>query len=304
MGKKVLLTGISGFLGSQIADELLLNGYEVLGLKRANSNLWRCKDFLQKITWVNLDDKDWNRQVINLKPEIFVHAAWSGVGVADRDNWQEQLKNINLTLSFLELAKTVGAEKFIGFGSQAEYGSFSGAIDENYPLNPVSAYGLSKNLVSQTIKCFSEQNNIDWCWLRLFSFFGEKEDSNWFIPMTIKNIEGNKPMDMTPGLQKYAYMNVKDLAKIIVRIVASSIKSDVYNLSSAKAIELKKIVEKIIDIINPENPQINFGAIPYRENQPMIVMGDTEKLRIQLGDLLETDFDSNLRDVVKYILKR
>lgn len=303
MHKKVLVTGVTGFLGSQIAEEFISSGYQIIGTRRLQSNLWRCENFIDKITWINLEDDNWKQQIINLKPEVFIHSAWEGVGADDRNNWHGQAKNIDLTLDFLELAKAVDAEKFIGFGSQAEYGLFSGIINEDYVIQPTSAYGLCKNLVAQTIKCYSDQNNINWYWLRLFSFFGEKENDNWFIPTVIKSIRDNKPMDMTPGLQRYAYMYVKDLAKIVVQITETTIKSDIYNLSSSNSIELKKLVEKIIAIVKPTNPQINFGAIPYRENQPMVIQGNIEKLKNELGELSETDFDSNLESVVNYIIE-
>ena len=303
MSKKILITGITGFLGSQLGEDLINKGNIVYGIKRNNSSLERCKTFAEKVIWVNIEDDNWKQMVLSYKPDIFLHSAWEGVGAVDRDNWQVQLKNIDLTLALLDIAKTVKVEKFIGFGSQAEYGFFSGKIDENHPVIPVSAYGLAKNVISQLIKCYCEQNNINWYWLRLFSFFGEKEAENWFIPSVIKNIYNNKPMDMTPGLQRYAYMYVNDLSNIVGRIINSSIKSNIYNLSSNEAFELKTIVEKIIKIVNPSNPQINFGVLPYRDNQPMLVQGDSSKLSNELGDLIETNFDKSLFNVVEYVIK-
>jgi nucleoside-diphosphate-sugar epimerase len=175
-------------------------------------------------------------------------------------------------------------------------------IDENYILEPKSAYGLSKHLCSQTIKVFCEQNNIDWYWLRLFSFFGEKEASNWFIPTLIKNISDNKPMDMTPGEQRYAYMYIEDLAEIICNLIKSSAISGIYNLSSKNSVSLKEIVEKIINIIKPLKSQVNFGAMPYRDNQPMLIQGEVSKLEGQIGEFNETSFDINLKKVVEYII--
>jgi nucleoside-diphosphate-sugar epimerase len=300
MNKKVLITGISGFLGSQIAETLKNQGYIICGIKRPNSNLWRCESFLEQITWISIEDSNWKRLIIDFKPDIFVHTAWEGVW-SDRDNYHIQLKNIDFTLNILELAKTVNAQKFIAFGSQAEYGLFSGIISEDYPTNPTSAYGLCKNLVAQTIKCYCEQNDINWYWLRLFSFFGEKEDNQWFIPMVIEAILNGKPLDMSPGLQQYAYMYVNDLALIIERIAAISIKAGIYNLSSKQPKSLREIVENIVGAINPVDIQINWGAIPYRENQPMLIQGETKKLENQIGELLETDFDYNLKKVINYI---
>tara|TARA_B110000114_G_scaffold185799_1_gene235021 strand:+ start:59 stop:976 length:918 start_codon:yes stop_codon:yes gene_type:complete len=298
---KILITGITGFLGSQLAEYLLSQGNLVIGTKRNSSSLERCKTFSENITWVNLEDQNWKQIIINYKPEVFVHAAWSGVGSIDRNNWHVQLKNIDFTLTLLEIANEVKVEKFIGLGSQAEYGLFSGNIDENQPIKPVSAYGSAKHLTAQLIQSYCEQNTINWYWLRLFSFFGEKEADNWFIPTLIKNIYNNNKMEMTPGMQKYAYMYVKDLSIIIGRIINSSIKKDIYNVSSKSAFKLKTIVEKIINITGSTNSKINFGALPYRENQPMLVKGDTNKLSKELGEIVETNFDENLLKVVQYI---
>jgi nucleoside-diphosphate-sugar epimerase len=301
MNKRVLITGVSGFLGSQIAQELFYNGFELIALKRNASDLSRCHEFSVNANWVNFSE-NWERKVIELNPQIIIHSAWEGVGATERDNWQIQTNNLQFTLKLLSIAKEVNIEKFISFGSQAEYGYFSGVIDENYVLQPKSAYGLSKYLCSQTIKVFCEQNNIDWYWLRLFSFFGEKEASNWFIPSLIKNISENKPMDMTPGEQRYAYMYIGDLAEIICNLIKSNASSGIYNLSSKNSVSLKEIVEKIINIIKPLKSQVNFGAIPYRHNQPMLIQGDVSKLEGEIGEFNETSFDNNLKKVVEYII--
>jgi nucleoside-diphosphate-sugar epimerase len=263
--------------------------------------LSRCNEFSANVNWINISE-NWEQKVIELNPQIIIHSAWEGVGAQERDNWKVQTNNLQFTLKLLSIAKEVNVEKFISFGSQAEYGYFSGVIDENYILEPKSAYGLSKNLCSQTIKVFCEQNNIDWYWLRLFSFFGEKEASNWFIPTLIKNISDNKPMDMTPGDQRYAYMYIEDLAEIICNLIKSSAISGIYNLSSKNSVSLKEIVEKIINIIKPLKSQVNFGAMPYRDNQPMLIQGEVSKLEGQIGEFNETSFDINLKKVVEYII--
>jgi len=301
MNNRVLITGISGFLGSQIAQKLCDEGFELIALKRETSDLSRCSEFLANVNWINISE-NWEQKVIELNPQIIIHSAWEGVGAQERDNWQVQTHNLQFTLKLLSIAKEVNVKKFISFGSQAEYGYFSGVIDENYIIEPKSAYGLSKHLCSQTIKVFCELNNIDWYWLRLFSFFGEKESSNWFIPTLIKNISDNKPMDMTPGEQRYAYMYIEDLSEIICNLIKSSAISGIYNLSSKNSVSLKEIVKKIINIIKPLKPQVNFGAIPYRDNQPMLIQGEVSKLEGQIGEFNETSFDINLTKVVEYLI--
>lgn len=301
--RSVLITGISGFLGSQIAKQLLLDGYNLIATRRESTNLSRCEKFKSHINWIDLEDKEWQNKVINFKPEIIIHSAWLGVSANDRDNWPVQFSNIEFVLNLLSIAKSCEAEKFIAFGSQAEYGVFSGVIDENYPIKPSSAYASAKVAVSQIINNYSSLNGFNWYWFRLFSFFGELEDNNWLIPTLIKRIHSLELMDMTPGEQKYAYMYVGDLAKIVSKIVNFNLDSGIYNISSSRAISLLDLTEKILKIIKPISSQINFGAIPYRANQSMHIQGSTSKLETALGiKIHEMDFDDSLASVVKYKL--
>lgn len=299
----VLITGISGFLGSQIAKQLLLDGYKVFATRRKSTNLKRCENFKSDINWIDLEDGDWQIKVIKLKPKIIIHSAWLGVSAKDRDNWTIQFSNVEFVLNLLSVAKSCKVEKFIAFGSQAEYGVFSGIIDENYPLEPSSAYASAKVAVSQIINNYSTLNGLNWYWFRLFSFFGEQEDNHWLIPTLIKRINSLEQMDMTPGEQKYAYMYVGDLAKLVSKIVDFNLDSGIYNISSSRALSLLELTEKIINIIKPISSQINFGAIPYRANQSMHIQGSTDKLEKALGfKIHEMDFEDALASVVNYKL--
>jgi nucleoside-diphosphate-sugar epimerase len=305
MHNRILITGISGFLGSQIAKQLIFQGHELMATKRSSSDLWRCEDYANKITWINLDESNLQTKILEFNPEIIIHTAWSGVSATDRDDWDIQLSNIDLTLKLLQIAKQCKLKNFIGFGSQAEYGNFSGIIDENYPVNPNSAYGSSKIVISQIINNFCSINLIKWHWFRLFSFFGELENNSWFIPTLIDKISSVQKMDMTPGEQKYAYMYVGDLARIIGKTVEVDISSGVYNISSSNAISLLELSNKILELIKPAESQINFGAIPYRPNQSMHIQGSNSKLEKELGEkIYELDFNDSLSKVVNYKLNK
>jgi nucleoside-diphosphate-sugar epimerase len=302
---KIFITGISGFLGSQIAKQFLNKGQKIIATKRSNSNLWRCEDFIADIIWINTDETNWSTKIIDLKPQIIIHSAWNGVAANDRDDWEVQLSNLDFTLTILQVAKKCEVKKIIGFGSQAEYGNFSGIIDENYQLKPNSAYASSKIAVSQIINDFCSINKINWYWFRLFSFFGELESNNWFIPTLIDKILKEQKMDMTPGEQKYAYMYVEDLANLITKIVHSNVKPGIYNISSSNAISLVEIANKILALINPQTSKINFGALQYRENQSMHIQGSTLKIERELGEkIVETDFNEALSKVVKYKINK
>ena len=140
---KVFVTGASGFIGSYLAKELLNQGHDLLCLKRISSNLFRLGDSAQVIKWIDNTD-DWQGEFKQFCPEAVFYLAWDGVSSADRVIWRKQVKNLELQQELLDLSQECGVKKFIGTGSQSEYGDFEGVVDEKYPANPKTAYAASK----------------------------------------------------------------------------------------------------------------------------------------------------------------
>jgi nucleoside-diphosphate-sugar epimerase len=298
MKKVILLTGATGFLGSQIADILVNNDIQLVALKRKNSDCYRCNSFNNKINWVDIDAEGyWKEKVINLKPTHIIHCAWIGVQAHERDDLKTQLQNISFLADLLEISGVMKLTQFISFGSQAEYGILDSKVSENSIVKPVSLYGASKVASQQIIKTFCNSNEIKWVWLRLFSFLGENENNNWLIPSLINKIIKGEVMDMTAGEQKYSYMFVNDFALIILKIINSNVESGIYNLSGDELISIKELVNLIGKKLN-SSPKVNWGALPYRLNQSMHIEGNTSKLRNQIGDYKLTAISDTLDRII------
>jgi nucleoside-diphosphate-sugar epimerase len=301
MNKKyVLITGITGFLGSHIAENLLNNNIPVIGLKRKNSNIWRCQTFKDKIIWIDLDEEEeYIYEILKYNIDIIIHGAWIGVEAHERDDWNLQTKNIHFLVKLLQIAKKLSLKKFIFLGSQAEYGTIVGIVNEEQKCEALNAYGSVKLACLELVKTFSKINNINWIWLRLFSLFGEKENETWLIPSLIQKIKNESQMDFTLGEQQYAYLYVKDFTSIINKIIVSQIVSGIYNISSDNVSSIRLIVEKIRNKINPEF-KLNFGALSYRENQSMHMQGSIDKLKTQVGNIEFTDFSIAIGNTINY----
>ena len=297
---KIFITGATGFLGSHIAEHLVNNNLEVIALKRTGSDTSRCKEFEEKINWIELDSAEaWKSKVKDIRPDIIIHCAWIGVEADDRNSWTKQLKNIAFQMSLLEIAESVNLKKFLILGSQAEYGYINEKVNEDRLTNANTAYGSVKLACLEIFKSFCEQKSINWVWLRVFSVFGEREDHKWLIPSLVKKIYTSEEMDLTAGEQKYAYMYVKDFSTVIFTIISKDINPGIYNISSNKLHRLKTLVESIRERINP-NFKLNFGALPYRDKQPMHIEGDISKLTDQIGPINFTDFNVALSNTIKY----
>lgn len=301
---KVLITGITGFLGSHIARNLVAQNIQVIGLKRKDSDIWRCQEFKNNIQWIDIDENGFFEE--DLKKcdfDTVIHAAWIGVESNTRNNWKEQSKNLTFLVSLLEVVKAVGVKKFIFLGSQAEYGNIDNKIFEDHETQALNAYSGTKLACLEIVKAYCELNDMNWIWLRIFSMFGEKENQNWLIPSLITSMLQDEQMDFTLGEQKYAYLYVKDFASIMNKIITMTVESGVYNISSNETRTIKSLIQDIRDYINPEF-KLNFGTLNYRNNQSMHMEGDITKLISQIGAIEFTDYKAALINSLNYYIKK
>jgi len=302
MSKSILITGITGFLGSHIAEKFLAEGFNVIGLKRINSDTWRNSEYLNSINWINIDEPDWKSKVIHFNPSIILHAAWNGVTSYSRDNLATQMENMTILAELLEVAKKISVIKFVALGSQAEYGKLDSTVHELQPLNPDNIYGITKTLAQQLLQCYCELNNINWFWLRVFSVFGEKESEQWLIPSVIKKVlSKDKELKLSAGSQQYAYMYCKDFANSVCMLICKkSLESGIYNISGANAKSLKSIINQIVHLSNNQEIDLKFGALPLRYNQSSFIEGSMNKFFTKVGKVSYTPFEMALEKTIAY----
>lgn len=301
MGKgRVFITGGTGFLGSAIIRQLLQSNYEVMALRRQNSDMFRSKAYHDQVNWVNSDEHNYRNEVIKFDPEYVVHAAWVGVTAKERSDWSLQLKNFELLNDVLQICKHAAVKKIVVLGSQAEYGVINTKVDESAPAEGTDAYATCKLASQNILKAFCTSTDIDWYWLRVFSVFGPGEAQNWFIPWVIKNQLNNIDLDLTACEQKYDYLYIDDFAKMIGNIVSSDKKvSGVYNICSGSAVALKNIVELIRHNIGGKS-NVNYGAIAYRKDQSMEISGDNSKYNANFAHIELTELSLAIKQTIEY----
>lgn len=297
---KIFVTGATGFIGSYLVKNLLSEGHELLCLKRETSNLFRLEKVAHEINWVNTSNQ-WEQSFKDFKPEAVFNLAWDGVSSVDRVIWKKQAANIELQQTLLDLSLDCGVKKFIGIGSQSEYGDFEGVVDEQYPVNPKTAYAAVKVACFDLLKAFCEMNHIQWYWFRVFPLFGPYESDRWLIPSLIKTILTKDSMDLTPGEQKLPYLYVGECAKALSSPLKADARSGVYNVCADNAQPLRELVTKIKNAINPDF-KLNFGALPYRYGQSMLMGGNTQALQTNLYQLDTSSFTERLYETIHFYL--
>src|SRR5579863_4521806 len=140
--QRILVTGATGFIGARIAERLQEHGYRLALLVRAPQSTDRAAAIYPQCEIITCDletPASYTEAVQAFRPNVLLHAAWSGVTGADRND-PCQIHNIIVTAALLEAAIEAGIDAFIGLGSQAEYGPQNRRLDEQAPVRPTTLY--------------------------------------------------------------------------------------------------------------------------------------------------------------------
>ena len=288
---KTWVTGATGFIGSNIAKHLIDQGNSVIATHRNSSNFEKCNDFADRIEWVNTDKSDWEANIINSKPDILIHTAWGGIDASQRNDWGIQLENFEFSRLYFDLAKKATIKKVVALGSQAEYGNKKYAAKEEDELVPEDAYGAVKILTTNYLRAIFNASDTTWYWIRIYSLFGENENPNWLIPSTVSRILKNETINLTACEQIYNYLYIGDFLNYFDKIINDEKRrGGVYNICNSDSIRLKDFLMMTCNTLNADDKLLNFGALPYRPNQNMKMMGNnskfTETFEINESELL------------------
>jgi nucleoside-diphosphate-sugar epimerase len=302
-GRRVFVTGGTGFVGSYVAEHLRRDRARAVGLLvRPGSDDWRLTEDVNEgavFARCSLHEPDeLRRELTRFKPDTVVHLAWDGVSPADRDS-PSQLRNIQASIDLLDIAHEAGAQTFIGMGSQAEYGPHLACIRETDPTRPTTLYGASKLSVCHLSRLFADKRQMRYVWLRLFSTYGPKDHARWLIPyVALTLLRGEKPA-LTEGRQNWDYVHVGDIADAVVSVVDNSDAEGIYNVGAGRVVTVRRIVERIRDLVDP-SAELAFGGLLYRPDQVMHLEADISRLHRATGWAPRIDLDQGLAETVEW----
>lgn len=297
--KRVLLTGAAGFVGAAVLHALSKKGRDIAVLLRATSDTRRISHLMNEITVIRGDLSnlgDIHDQIAAFKPEGVVHLAWEGVKGAER-NSQAQLSNVVTSIALYRLTESLGCSRFVGIGSQAEYGPQTGRIDESAVPRPTTIYGAAKLATSVLLERAAATSGRSFAWLRLFSSYGPGDDPSWLIPYVIGRLLARKKPSLSAAEQVWDYIHIEDVAGAIIAALDSEA-CGVFNLGSGQAQPLREIVTIIRDLIDP-SLELGFGEVPYRSDQVMHLEADISALENATGWSPSVSLRDGLRGVIE-----
>lgn len=317
MTKKVLITGISGFIGSHLAEHCLtLPGVKVYGTilsHHLGDELKRIAHLKNKIKLFECDLTNRiavSRVLQNVKPNIIFHlAAQSFVPVSWEAPEDTLFNNIGAELNIFEVARELKLDTVIQIaGSSEEYGLvFKNElpIKEINPLRPLSPYGVSKvaqdRLAFQYHKSFGLKTVIT----RSFNTEGPRRGKQFVISAFASQIAAiekglQKPIIRVGNLQSFRdFTDVRDIVRALWLAVEKCKFGEPYNIGSGKVYQIKEVLDTLLSF---SKVKIGVKKDPklIRPSDVLILQCDNTKFRKLTGWKPRIDFKITLKDTLNF----
>ncbi|MBU2513647.1 NAD(P)-dependent oxidoreductase [bacterium] len=263
----ILLTGATGFLGSNLTASLVKNGHTVCILVRPSSSLRRIAKLLRRISIHTISGGNFY-DVLNInKIETIIHCATNyGRGKVNPSELLDA--NLIMPLQLLQAGCNSGVRCFINTDTILDKG--------------VNDYALSKSQFREWLGKFSQKMvcvNV-----ALEHFYGPYDNPTKFVSYIVKQLlDDIDSIDLTRGEQKRDFIYIDDIVSAFLLIFdnCSLLESGYldYEIGTGVTISIRGFVELTKKIVGNTHTQLNFGAIPYRENETMDMIVNTAAIR-------------------------
>jgi len=315
-GKRILITGGLGFIGSTLAKKLNKLNAEITlidsRLKNHGANEFNISQIKKDISLKILDIRNKKKisNIVKEKDIIFDFAAYINPSQKNNDIELETTINNQGHLNILEACKKNNLKCRIVFpSSRTVYGSVKKTdlpVSESHSLNPTSTYSSNKIAVENYLGVYNKHYGLDTLALRIANPFGPGAQIkhpgycivNWFVRQALENKEINI---FGKGNQLRDYIFIEDVADAFaIAGVHKNTKNRIYNVGSGTGTQFKTMVEKIINEIGKGK----IKNIPWPENYKKTETGDfyadISQINKDFGWKPKTNLEEGLKKTIEF----
>lgn len=305
MDNKILITGVNGFIGNNLALKFIEEGGNVLGIGMEPYSFDRRVQYYQ----LDMSIVSTERILKEFRPNLIIHCAGAAdVGYSVRHPQKDM--DLNLCVPVKLLREILQAEldcKIILLSSAAVYGNPDELpIKEHAKYDPISPYALHKTLMEQAAEYYIRRHKMDIRILRIFSAYGGGLRKQLFWDLAQKYVNDDIVELGGTGKETRDFIHIFDLVNAI-KIVCQSNQSDcyIYNIANGKEITIEEAAscfKKIIsDMTSLTMKKIVFDGIE-RAGNPLYWRADITKLN-KLGYQQKMDMHSGIREYVSWLIE-
>jgi nucleoside-diphosphate-sugar epimerase len=285
-GKRVLVTGCSGFVGTNLVREFVCRGSEVHGLIRPGTDLWRIKDILPRLTLHSVDvtnADEVKKTVRQVRPQIIFHLAARRVYGSDRHEFEILNTNLLGTFHLLEATGETDYDCFVYLGSSTEYGTKVEAMREDDFLEPVTFFGVTKAAATLLCQQFARRSQLPLIILRSFPIYGYWDSPKRLISKAIGAALNNSELPLTPPGYRRDFIFIEDLMEAcLLALKTRDLSGEIINIASGKQTANEEVVDLIQELTSREI-KVRVASCPPRAHDKTFWVGDIRKAKKLLG---------------------
>lgn len=279
-GRRVLVTGATGFLGRHLCPALVAEGAEVHGMRASGTGTGA-----GAVRWHTADVRDagaLRAAVAAARPDLVIHLAAYGASADQRDEARMRAVNVGGTRALLESVDP--SVRIVMTGTCAEYGDVSGAAVESMPCRPVSPYAVTKHDAVHLVVDEARRTGRSAVVLRPYGPYGPDDHPTRVIPQAVLGLLRGDVVAVTEGRQRRDFSYVSDHVEALIRAsVADGLAPGaIYNVGSGVAVTLREALERVAKAVGGPG-RLDFGARPYRDDEIWEMVPDVSAAARDLG---------------------
>lgn len=300
--KRALVTGCAGFIGSTLAERLLANGWDVIGIDVFTGNYARALKERNlgalrqhpRFTFYEQDLLNVPLTCLLSKTDVVFHqAALPGVRQSWGQNYQEYVNcNILATQRLLEAVKHSNIEKLVYASTSSVYGVTDGPTSETHPTNPISPYGQTKLSAEQLCRLYHHNFQVPYVALRYFTVYGPRQRADMGFHKFILSLLLGEPVTVFgQGEMTRDFTYVDDIVQANLLAADSPHVGEVFNIggnSRSSVDEVIRLIEKLTG--KPAKRQY----LPEQPGDPKHTWADIGKAKQLLGYDPQVDLEKGL----------
>lgn len=311
-GKRVLVTGAGGFIGSHLAERLVELGADVTAMVRYNAlsdigNLRFARpDLLSQMTLAfgNVEDSDYMRFVMDGQDTVFHLAALIAIPYSYVAPRAYVRANVEGTLNVLEAGRRLGTKRIIHTSTSEVYGTaIRVPIDEDHPLQGQSPYSASKIGADKIAESYHRSFQTPVVTVRPFNTFGPRQSARAFIPTVISQALSRDELQMGSMDPERDMTFVSDTVQgFVAAATATGIEGETINLGTGTAHTIGRFAERILQIIGTDK-EIRLDPARVRPEKSEVgrLISDNSKAARLLGWRPQVELDQGLAETIEFV---
>jgi nucleoside-diphosphate-sugar epimerase len=280
--KRVLVTGASGFIGSECLPFLAERGYEIHAFGRGSA-ADGARPLARPLHYHQCDllYQDCHALLTEIRPTHLLHFSW----YAEHGKFWEAPENREWPAASLRLVRAfaaAGGIRAVFAGSCAEYDwSFETLDEATTPLQPATLYGASKLELFKQLQSARGQLAVSMAWGRIFFPYGPHDQPGKLLSAVIDGVRAGREVACSNGRQVRPFIYVEDVARAFVDLLGSEVTGAV-NIATDEVTSVRDMVAQAARLCGDES-LVRFGAKPLQQGEPPLLRAATRRLFDEVG---------------------